>query len=240
MQVIIVENKEQIAQEAFKVLKSLIDKKPDAVLGLATGSSPIGLYENLIKAYNESQLSFKDVKTVNLDEYVGIDENHSQSYQTFMREHLFDHIDIQLKNTFIPNGNAEDLNKECARYESMLESMHVDLQVLGIGSNAHIGFNEPNTPFNSTTHVVNLAQQTREDNARFFDSIDEVPKQAITMGISSILKAKKILLLASSIDKANAIKQMIQGPINEQVPASVLQNHDDVVVIIDKDAASEL
>src|SRR5690554_2159327 len=186
MQVIIVENKEQIAQEAFKVLKSLIDKKPDAVLGLATGSSPIGLYENLIKAYNESQLSFKDVKTVNLDEYVGIDENHSQSYQTFMREHLFDHIDIQLKNTFIPNGNAEDLNKECARYESMLESMHVDLQVLGIGSNAHIGFNEPNTPFNSTTHVVNLAQQTREDNARFFDSIDEVPKQAITMGISSI------------------------------------------------------
>lgn len=240
MQVIIVENKEQIAQEAFKVLKSLIDKKPDAVLGLATGSSPIGLYENLIKAYNESQLSFKDVKTVNLDEYVGIDENHSQSYQTFMREHLFDHIDIQLKNTFIPNGNAEDLNKECARYESMLESMHVDLQVLGIGSNAHIGFNEPNTPFNSTTHVVNLAQQTREDNARFFDSIDEVPKQAITMGISSILKAKKILLLASSNYKANAIKQMIQGPINEQVPASVLQNHDDVVVIIDKDAASEL
>ncbi len=240
MQVIIVENKEQIAQEAFNVLKELVDKKPNAVLGLATGSSPVGLYNKLVDAYKNKQLSFRQLSTVNLDEYAGINENHSQSYQSFMKNHLFNHVDIDLKNTHIPNGNAINLDQECIRYESLLEAMHVDLQVLGIGSNAHIGFNEPNTSFHSITHVVNLAQQTREDNARFFDSIDEVPKQAITMGISSILKAKKILLLASSKYKANAIKQMIQGPVNEQVPASVLQNHDDVVVIIDKDAASEL
>ncbi len=240
MQVIICENKDQIAIEAFKQVKTLLDEKPNAVLGLATGSSPIGLYKELVKAYKDNEISFKEVKTVNLDEYVGIQSTHSQSYNTFMKEHLFDHVDIKSDNTFLPNGNADDLEKECDRYEKLLENLHVDLQVLGIGSNGHIGFNEPDTSFDSTTHVIDLAKQTLIDNARFFNHVDEVPKQAITMGISSILKAKKIILIASGKSKAKAIKAMIMGPITESVPASILQNHQDVVVIVDKEAASEV
>ena len=240
MQIIIVENKEKVSLEAFNIVKNIILKNNQAVLGLATGSTPIGLYKLLIDSFKKEQLSFKDVTTCNLDEYVGLDRNHPQCYYHFMKEHLFDHIDISLENTFIPNGMAEDLEKECKHYEDVLNQHQVDVQILGVGSNGHIGFNEPMTPFDSITHVIELAQQTREDNARFFDAIEDVPTHAITMGISSILRAKKIILMATSEYKAQAIQQMIEGPVDLKCPASILQTHPDVVVIVDKDAARML
>jgi glucosamine-6-phosphate deaminase len=229
-----------MASAAFEVLKEVLDKKPNAVLGLATGSSPIGLYKKMIEDHKLTGRSYKDVVTFNLDEYVHLDRTHSQSYYTFMKEHLFDFIDIDLKNVHIPNGNADDFDAEVKRYEEELSKFHVDVQVMGIGSNGHIGFNEPETPFTSTTHIEALKESTRNDNARFFASIDDVPTHAVTMGIASIMKAKKIILLASTSYKAKAIAAMIHGPVTENCPASVLQNHPDVVVIIDKAAASLL
>jgi glucosamine-6-phosphate deaminase len=240
MRIIIVENKEKVSLEAYNIVKNIILKNNQAVLGLATGSTPVGLYKLLIDSFKKKELSFKEVTTCNLDEYVGLDRNHPQCYYHFMKEHLFDHIDISLENTFIPNGMAEDLEKECKHYEDVLNQHQVDVQILGVGSNGHIGFNEPMTPFDSITHVIELAQQTREDNARFFDNVESVPTHAITMGISSILRAKKIVLMATSESKAMAIKRMIEGPVDPTCPASVLQTHPDVVVIVDKDAARML
>ena len=238
--IIIKENTQEMAIAAFEVMKGVLDKKPDAVLGLATGSSPIGLYRKMIEDHRQTGRSYKDVVTFNLDEYVHIDRNHPQSYFTFMKEHLFDHIDIDLANVHIPNGNAADFDVEVKRYEDELSKFHVDIQVMGIGSNGHIGFNEPGTPFSAVTHVEALKESTRNDNARFFASIDDVPTHAVTMGIASIMKAKKILLLASTSYKAKAIAAMIHGPVTEGCPASVLQKHPDVVVIVDKAAASLL
>ncbi|PKM88044.1 MAG: glucosamine-6-phosphate deaminase [Firmicutes bacterium HGW-Firmicutes-10] len=238
--IIVKENTLEMASAAFEVLKEVLDKKPNAVLGLATGSSPIGLYKKMIEDHKLTGRSYKDVVTFNLDEYVHLDRTHSQSYYTFMKEHLFDFIDIDLKNVHIPNGNADDFDAEVKRYEEELSKFHVDVQVMGIGSNGHIGFNEPETPFTSTTHIEALKESTRNDNARFFASIDDVPTHAVTMGIASIMKAKKIILLASTSYKAKAIAAMIHGPVTENCPASVLQNHPDVVVIIDKAAASLL
>ena len=240
MRIIIVENKEKVSLEAYNIVKNIITKNNQAVLGLATGSTPVGLYKLLIDSFKKKELSFKDVTTCNLDEYVGLNRDHPQCYYYFMKEHLFDHIDINLENTFIPNGMAEDLEQECKHYEDVLNQHQVDVQILGVGSNGHIGFNEPMTPFDSITHVIELEQQTREDNARFFDSIEEVPTHAITMGISSILRAKKIVLMATSESKALAIQRMIEGPIDPNCPASILQTHPDVVVIVDKDAAGKL
>lgn len=240
MQVIILENKQQVAIEAANIIKTEILANPNLVLGLATGSSPLGLYQQLIKAYENYELSFSGVKTVNLDEYVGLNKTHEQSYAYFMRKHLYNHVDIQLDNTHIPNGVATDLEEEALRFEALLDELKIDVQVLGIGNNAHIGFNEPGTSFAQKTHVTDLAKETLEANARFFDTIDAVPTQAITMGIASILKAKRIVLIATGENKAQAIRCMVHGPVSEACPASILQNHQDVLVIVDKEAANAL
>lgn len=238
MKVIVCENYEEMSQKAFEVIKELVVAKPNSVLGLATGSSPVGLYQNMIKDHKENGTSYKDVCSYNLDEYVGIDRNDPQSYYTFMRENLFHGIDIDLENTHVPYGNTE---ADCQAYEAELEKVSVDLQLLGIGQNGHIGFNEPGTPFDILTHIVDLTENTREANARFFDNdINKVPTQAISMGIGTIMKAKKVLLVANGENKADAVKAMIEGPKDTACAASALQDHADVVVVLDKAAASKL
>lgn len=236
MKIAVCENYDELSNKAFEVIKEQVVAKPDSVLGLATGSSPVGMYKDMIKDHKENGTSYKDVVTYNLDEYVGIDRNDPQSYYTFMNENLFSGIDIDPKNTHVPYGNTKE---DCEKYEDSVNG--VDIQVLGIGQNGHIGFNEPGTPFDEPTHIVDLTENTREANARFFDNdIDKVPAQAITQGIGTIMKAKKILLVANGANKADAVKAMIEGPVSVECPASVLQNHPDVVVVIDKEAASKL
>lgn len=237
-QVIVVENAEQISKEAFKVMKEFL--KPGKVLGLATGSSPIGLYKEMIKDHQENGTSYKEIKTFNLDEYVGLPKEHSESYYSFMHANLFDHIDIPEENINIPSGLGE-LEEKCAEYDAMIEKTPMDIQLLGIGSNGHIAFNEPGTPFTSGTHVTELKESTRKDNSRFFIPLgEEVPTHACTMGLATIMKAKKILLVANGANKAEAVKGMIEGPITEECPASILQNHPDVVVVVDKEAGKLL
>lgn len=240
MNVIITENYEQMSKKAAEIIIELVKKNPNAVLGLATGSSPIGMYQNMIKDHKENGTSYKNVKTVNLDEYVGLTADHGQSYAYFMRTNLFNHIDIDQTNTNLPNGNATDKQAECDRYNALLENMQQDVQVLGIGSNGHIGFNEPNTLFSSVTHVVSLAESTIKDNSRLFSSIDEVPRQAFSMGIKNIMQAKSILMVVSGKNKAEAVLGMVKGKIFPTMPASVLQLHPHVTVVCDKDAASLL
>lgn len=240
MQIIIVDSKKQVAEKAYQLIKETIQSKTNPVLGLATGSTPTDLYERMIQANKNKEVSFEAVSTYNLDEYVGLSSTHPQSYARFMKEKLFDHIDIDQGNTYLPKGDASDLQVECDRYDALVKSMVADVQILGIGSNGHIAFNEPGSSFESTTHVVELAEQTREDNARFFEKEEDVPTHAITMGIATILVAKKIILMATSSSKADAIQQMIEGPVDTNCPASILQNHPNVVVIIDKEAASKL
>ncbi len=241
MKVIITENYEELSKVAYEeVMKQVVTSNPNAILGLATGSSPIGLYKCMIEDYKKGNTSYKNIHSVNLDEYIGQGEGDEQSYVEFMRNNLFNHIDIDLANTDLPCGKAVDMQAECDRYNKKLASISVDVQVLGIGSNGHIGFNEPNTPFGSVTHIVDLTENTIKDNARFFASIDEVPKQAISMGIKNVMNAKKILLVASGANKADAIKATVEGPVTEKVPASVLQLHPDCVIVVDKAAASKL
>ena len=240
MKVIICENYDAVSQKAYEVMKEVVTSKDNAVLGLATGSSPIGLYKCMIEDYKKGNVSYKNVSSVNLDEYIGQGVGDEQSYVEFMRNNLFNHIDIDIKNTDLPCGKNEDNQKECDRYNAKLASLSVDIQVLGIGSNGHIGFNEPNTPFGSVTHVVNLTERTIQDNARFFNSIDEVPTQAISMGIKNVMNAKKILLLASGANKADAIYATVKGEVTEKVPASILQLHPDCYIIVDEAAASKL
>lgn len=240
IQVIVKKNYQEISDEAFAVMKAVIDADPAAILGLATGSSPIGLYQNMIKDHRENGTSYEKIRTVNLDEYVGLGAQDDQSYVYFMHDNLFNHIDIPEQNVNLPNGKADDMQAECVRYTELLSRMRQDIQLLGIGANGHIGFNEPGTPFDSTTNIVTLKAKTREDNARFFASLDEVPTHAITMGISNVMNAKKILLIANGANKAQAIKAMLEGPITTDCPASVLQRHGDVVVIVDEAAASLL
>ena len=238
MKVIKVKNYDEVSAEAFKVMKEVVANKPEAVLGLATGSSPIGLYENMIKDHKENGNSYAKCQSFNLDEYVGIDRNHSQSYWTFMHENLFHGIDLPEDKIHVPYGNTK---ADCEGYEKAMENVSVDIQVLGIGGNGHIGFNEPGTPFTEETHIVDLTEKTRSDNARFFENdINKVPTQAITMGIATIMKAKKILLVASGANKADAVAAMVNGPVDPACPASVLQNHPDVVVIVDEEAAAKL
>ena len=236
MKLIITENYDEMSKEAFKVMKELVDAKPNAVLGLATGSSPVGLYENMIADHKENGTSYKDVHSYNLDEYVGIDRNDPQSYYTFMNENLFKGIDIDPANTHVPYGSTAE---EAKAYDDSIEK--VDLQLLGIGRNGHIGFNEPGTPFDQRTHIVDLTESTIEANKRFFDNdTAKVPTQAITMGIGTVMDAGKILLVASGDDKADAVKELVEGTPNPEWPATVLQNHPDVVVVVDKAAASKL
>lgn len=215
--------------------------KPNSVVGLATGSTPEGMYSELIEKYKKGEISFKNVVSFNLDEYIDLPKENENSYYTFMHEKLFDHVDIKAENINIPDGNVKDFEKYVKEYESKIESVGgIDLQILGIGKNAHIGFNEPDKVFLKKTSVVDLTQSTIDANSRFFDSIDEVPKKAISMGTGSIFKAKNILLLASGKSKAEAINNMINGEIDPQIPASILQLHSNVVLVIDKEAAELL
>ena len=240
MKVIITENYEEMSQKAAEIVIDIVKNNPNAVLGLATGSSPIGLYTNMAKDCKENGTAYKNVSTVNLDEYVGLKADHDQSYAYFMRTNLFDNIDIDQKNTHLPCGSAPDVKKECDRYNALLDTMKQDVQVLGIGSNGHIGFNEPDTPFGSVTHLVDLTENTIKDNSRLFASVDEVPRQALSMGIKNIMQAKTIVMVVSGKNKAEAVRGMVKGEVTPALPASVLQLHPFVTVICDKDAASLL
>ncbi len=240
MKVIITKNYEEMSEKAYEIVRDVIKANPNAVLGLATGSSPIGLYDDLVKAYERGEISFKNIRTVNLDEYVGLDYSSDQSYVYFMRKNLFERVDIDLANTNLPDGKAKDLEAECARYTKLVEGMRQDVQVLGLGSNGHIAFNEPGTPFDSTTHVVKLTESTIKDNSRLFKNIDEVPRSALTMGIANIMNAKKIVVVANGANKADAIYKTVKGEITEAVPASILQKHPDVTIVCDELAAAKL
>ena len=240
MKIIVANDYSHLSEIAAGIIAKTVIEKPDAVLGLATGTSPIGTYRKLIEFYNNKLISFNSAHTVNLDEYVGLPEEHEQSYHYFMHDILFDHIDVKPENVHIPCGLGDDLNKNCKEYDAILKEHPTDLQLLGIGSNGHIGFNEPHTPFKSFTHIVELTERTRHDNARLFGFGDSVPKQAITMGIVGICHAKKILILASGAGKADAVHDMVCGDISEHCPASILQLHNDATLVVDKEAASKL
>lgn len=233
MDVIRVKNADEGGKKAFEIIKDGIANGADT-FGLATGSTPETMYSYMI----ESDMDFSDKVSVNLDEYVGLDGNNEQSYRFFMDQHLFNHKPF--KKTYVPNGKAQDLDAECQRYDDIIAANPIDIQVLGIGQNGHIGFNEPGTSFEATTHVVELTESTVNANKRYFDKVEDVPTRALTMGIQSIMKSKKIILMAFGAAKADAVKGMIDGKVTEDLPASVLQKHDDVVVIIDEEAASKL
>lgn len=239
MKVIVTNNYDEVCEKAFEVMKPFI--KPGAVLGLATGSSPVGLYKKMIEYHKNEGASFKDITTINLDEYVGLPVEHPESYYSFMHTNLFNHVDIKEENVHVPSGLGSDLDKNCKDYEAIIDANPVDIQLLGIGSDGHIAFNEPGTAFDSPTHVTDLKESTIKDNARFFDNdMSKVPTQAVTQGIGSIMKAKNILLVANGTNKAKAVKDMIEGPVDINCPASILQKHPNVTIIVDKEAASLL
>ncbi len=240
MKVIIVDTYQEISDKAFEIIKDIVVNKKDAVLGLATGSSPIGIYNNMIQDHKENKTDYSNVVTFNLDEYVDLPKEHKQSYYSFMNDNLFYGINVKKENIHIPTGVGVDLEKACLDYENNIGNYEIDVQILGIGSNGHIGFNEPNTPFDSTTHIVTLAEKTRLDNQRFFNDLSEVPTKAITMGIATIVKSKKIILVANGSKKKEAISRTIEGEIGLDCPATILQNHPDCTIIIDKEAASLL
>lgn len=230
---------QEVSKKAASIMAALIVSKPNAVLGLATGSTPVGMYRKLVEWYNNGDLDFSQISSVNLDEYRGLSGDNDQSYRYFMNTNLFDHVNIDKAKTNVPNGLAEDPEKACEEYNEIIRSMGgVDMQLLGIGGNGHIGFNEPSDFFEKGTHVVDLAESTIQANARFFESMDEVPKQAFTMGIKNIMEAKRILLVATGEAKADALYKALYGPITPKVPASILQLHSDVVVVADEEAMS--
>ena len=240
MKIVITKDYEELSRRGARFFLDAVKANPYAVLGLATGTTPLGLYAHLVADHELYGTSYAHVRTVNLDEYKGLPKTHEQSYAYFMRKNLFDGLDIDPANTNIENGMAADEGAECARYDALLEQLPRDLQLLGLGSNGHIAFNEPGTPFGSNTHVVELAESTVKDNARLFDDISEVPRKAFTMGIRQIMQAKKILILASGANKADAVCKMVKGEVTEQVPASVLQLHPDCILIADREAAAKL
>lgn len=232
---------ESMSRRAAHIIAAEIIRKPDCVLGLATGSTPVGAYKRLAEMVREGDVSFKDVQSVNLDEYKGLAPTHDQSYRYFMEDNLFSHVDIDLAKTNVPDGLAADAEAECARYDALVASLgYADLQLLGLGRNGHIGFNEPDDHFTKETHVVDLTESTIEANARFFASADEVPRQALTMGVGCIMAARRVLLIASGADKADALYAAFCGPITPECPASILQLHGDVVVVADKAALSKI
>ena len=241
MKIYVAENYEAMSRKAASIIASHVTLKPDCVLGLATGSTPIGMYKELVKACQNGELDFSQVKSVNLDEYVGLEPTHDQSYRYFMQDNLFNHVNIDVANTNVPNGLAEDTAAECERYDKVMEEMGgIDIQVLGMGHNGHIGFNEPADHFPLGTHIVDLQESTIQANARFFASADEVPKQALTMGIGSIMRARQILVVVNGEGKADIVKAAFTGPVTPMVPASILQLHPNVVLVGDKAALSKL
>ena len=230
-----------MSRRAANLISAEVIRRPDCVLGLATGSTPVGTYQQLAVWNQRGDFSFKEVRTVNLDEYKGLAPTHDQSYRYFMQANLFDHIDIDVANTNVPDGLAADPDSECRRYDGLVRSLgYADLQLLGLGRNGHIGFNEPCDSFVKETHVVDLTDSTIDANARFFASRDDVPRQALTMGIGCIMAARRVLLIASGADKADAVYNAFCGPITPQRPASLLTLHNDVVLVGDKAALSKL
>lgn len=241
MKIIVTKNYDEMSRKAAVIIAAQITHKPDSVLGLATGSTPVGTYRQLVEMYERGDIDFSEIKTANLDEYKGISKDNEQSYYYFMNDNLFNHVNINKANTNIPDGMVEDSEKECERYEKVIDELGgINLQLLGLGHNGHIGFNEPDDNYSVRTHCVSLQRSTIEANKRFFASIDEVPVQAYTMGIGTIMKAEKILMVVSGADKAQIVKKAFTGPVTPEVPASVLQLHPDVTIICDSAAASLL
>jgi glucosamine-6-phosphate deaminase len=241
MEIIIAETYKEMSKLAADVIERQLLRKPSSVLGLATGSTPVGLYQELVRRHKEEGLDFSKVITFNLDEYLDLSPSHPQGYRYFMDENLFNHINVDPKNIHVPYGHAEDVDEFCAWYEEEIKQAGgIDIQVLGIGADGHIAFNEPGSSLGSRTRLKTLTQQTIEDNARFFDKPDEVPRFAITMGVGTILEAKEILLLANGAKKAEIVAQALEGPITAQVSASALQMHRHVTVIVDGEGGSKL
>ena len=241
MNVVVTDNYDEMSKAAAAVIADQLKAKPESVLGLATGTTPIGLYAELVRACDAGEISFANAQSFNLDEYRGLPGTHDQSYRYFMQENLFDHVDIDVAKTHVPDGSMEDAEAACAAYEEAIaQAGGVDLQLLGLGHNGHIGFNEPCDSFPVNTHCVKLTESTIEANSRLFDSIDDVPREAYTMGIGTIMKARKILLVVSGAGKAEIVRDVVCGPVVPQVPASVLQLHPDVTVVVDKEAGALL
>lgn len=241
MEVVISETYEEMSRLAAREVARVLNSKPNAVLGLATGSTPLGVYRELVRMHKEEGLDFSQVTTFNLDEYVGLTKDHPQSYHYFMHENLFKHINIAPQNVYIPSGTTDNYRAFCAWYEQRIKEVGgIDLQLLGIGSDGHIAFNEPSSSLGSRTRIKTLARQTIEDNARFFDRIEDVPVFAITMGVGTILEARQIILLANGEKKADAVAKAIEGPVTSMITASALQLHPDCTVYLDRAAASKL
>ena len=241
MRMIKAKNYDDMSRKVANILSAHVILKPNSVLGLATGSTVIGTYKQLIDWYRKDDLDFDMVSTVNLDEYVGLDSTHEQSYRYYMNHNFFNHINICMSQTYLPDGKAKDIVSECQSYEYKIKSLGgVDVQLLGLGHNGHIGFNEPDKAFEQTTHCVTLEENTRTANARFFSNIDEVPTHAITMGIKTIMQAKQIVLAVSGADKAEILKKVLTGPVTPGIPGSILQMHPDVIVVADEAALSQL
>lgn len=230
-----------MSRKAANIISAQVIMKPNCVLGLATGSTPIGTYDQLVEWYNKGDLDFSEVTTVNLDEYKGLPRTNDQSYYYFMHQHLFDRVNIDPERTNVPNGMEPDAEKECGRYEELIRSLGgVDLQLLGLGHNGHIGFNEPGEAFEKETHCVDLTESTIEANKRFFASADDVPKQGYTMGIKTIMQAKKILIVVNGENKADIVERAFFGPVTPEVPASILQLHNDVTLVGDEEALAKI
>ncbi len=241
MEIIVLPNYEEMSKAAAREVARVLNTKPNAVLGLATGSTPLGLYRELIRMHKEEGLDFSQVTTFNLDEYVGLSKDHPQSYHYFMHENLFNHINVPPQNIYIPSGTTDNYEAFCRWYEQRIRDCGgIDLQVLGIGSDGHIAFNEPGSSLGSRTRIKTLAKQTIEDNARFFDRPEDVPVYAITMGVGTILEARKLILLANGKNKAPAVAAAIEGPVTSMITASALQLHRDAMFFLDEEAASEL
>lgn len=241
MRLIVVKNYDEMSKEAAKEMAAVVNSNPKAILGLATGGTPEGMYKELIRMNKDGEIDFKDVTSVNLDEYVGLAGDHPQSYRYFMNNHLLDYINIDKSKTFVPNGLAEDVNEEGRKYDQMIDDLGgIDIQLLGVGTNGHIAFNEPDGNLIAGTHLTGLTQSTIEANSRYFESEKDVPKTAVTMGLGQIMKSKKILLIASGENKAEAMNELFSGKISTSCPVTMLQMHKDVTVILDEAAASLL
>lgn len=241
MNVVVVKNYYEISIQAAQLIAEQITKKKNSVLGLATGQSPVGMYQELIKMFKRGDIDFSEVRTFNLDEYYGLPSKHPQSYHYYMWDTFFKYINIKKENIHLLNGATENIKEECNQYEILIQKHGgIDLQILGIGDNGHLGFNEPAIGLNSKTHLVNLSEETIQANSQYFDDIQKIPRQALTMGIGTIMKAKKIVLLANGRKKSQAIERTIHGPVSTEVPATVLQLHNNVLLIIDEEAASQI
>jgi glucosamine-6-phosphate deaminase len=241
MLVVVVEDYEELSKYGANLVADLVRERPDCVLGFATGKTPLGMYEELVRMHKEEGLDFSKVTTFNLDEYVGLSPNHERSYHNFMWKHFFGQINVDPRYVHVPNGAAQNLTEQCTWFEDQISEFGgIDLQILGIGVNGHIAFNEPGSSLGSRTRIKTLKETTRRDNARFFNSLDEVPKYAITMGVGTIMEAHGLLLMASGREKAAAVQATVEGPVTAQYPATIVQMHRFATILVDREAASKL